>query len=36
MADVTLQTWNRYRSGTPLPLGSALAPARAEGPPPFR
>jgi ferrochelatase len=36
MADVIAQTWNRYRSGTPLPLAPVSAPARLEGPPPFR
>jgi len=36
MADVVMQTWNRHRSGIPLPLVPSLPPARAEGPPPFR
>jgi protoporphyrin/coproporphyrin ferrochelatase len=36
MADVVLRTWHRYASGLPLPLAPASAPARVEGPPPFR
>ena len=35
MADAVMQTWSRYRTGTPLSLAPA-SPARVEGPPPFR
>jgi ferrochelatase len=35
MAGAVMQTWNRYRSGIPLPLAPVLPPTRVEGPLPF-
>jgi ferrochelatase len=36
MAEVVLQTRDRYRGGQPLPIVPLLPPPRIEGPPPFR
>jgi ferrochelatase len=36
MADVVLRTWDRYRTGTPLPIVPLSPPVRVEGPPPVR
>jgi ferrochelatase len=36
MAEVVLATWNRYRTGWPLPIAPLSPPVRVEGPPPFR